>query len=676
MITLGMHSENRFVAVVRYRNGRERSVHIGAMFADPEETLALLTPVVDAANALAVATQRERMKGMAALGKCFRRLRYESMPRAKEEWQELLNNAYSDYLLREGSDATLKTRTIAWSKSIVQPLKDLQRRGHVIPVGVEFPARKKLPPSGWNSSAGTITGPGQRAPVEKPIEKILVDTRFGSSDASFLESVRDDLTTAVALMNEGALMWWKCITEVVAYGQRIKREYGMREDLNSAIQNFGSGLLGSKREFIGGGSEDSLGRLLTYIETYSGGRSFTAVQKKDKIFPRSQEDFSLPPGAPKHPLLKLSTVSYINWMLGRLGPLDIAMALIILQSHLPKFPPMTLGEACIRTDGGKELFELRGESGQVFRLEKARVHGIKSEMLDEDSAFVIQSILDTTRDARAALQSAGSVDANRLFIVYSRGSYQSCPYESATYHLTMKKNGWLLDYLPELKLAGLVKGSLTLEKIRSSECVIEWFRTGSVLDASVKIGNTTRVALEHYIPESLIEAWNVRLIRRFQNLWICLSAANENYLLKATDFQSMEDLQGFVTQMLQQHEESSSGLAAELHKRFANLPAANPDGVSEQGNLMIGIDVDSLSYLYCYRDLAYQAGLNQMQMDKIDASAGLAPRALIDLADLLTARLATHEISSLAVAHKQAMHRASQLRERLALGDFIFSDAA
>ena len=669
MIELVLQMNNAFIARVHYPSRIIRNVNIGVVFDDPKETLELLTPVVDAANALAVATQRERMKGMAALARCFRRLGFHSKPRTEEQWQDLLDESYACYLLNEDSQASLETRTTIWSKSIVQPLRNIQERGLVIPVGVVFQRRKKVLKEEWSSDDTTITDSGKSTPVRAPLNKLLIDIGFGISDAAYLECCRDDLLRAVALMNEGALIWWRTVVAVFEYGQRIKREYAEREDLDSAIARFGRGELGPKRDFISGRTEVSLGRLLNYLDRHQD-RSFSATVKQDEIAPVWGE-CELPIVAPRHPLLCLTPTTYINWMLGRLNGLDIAMALILLQSRNPSFSPMSLADARIRTDKGKSLFEMR-DHGQVYRLEKGRVHGMKTEVLDSDSTFVIQSILDITRSARAKLELAGVEDANRLFIVHSKGVYQNCPYDSAAYHLTWKKAGWLIDYLPKLKESGLVKGSLALRKIRASECVIEWFRTGSVTAASQKIGNTTRVAIKHYIPEPLLAAWNVRLIRRFQNLYICLSAAREPFLLDVTDFKSMDELKQFVSEMLQQHEESSSAIATELHRRFANLPAANPDGVAEANSLMIGVDADTLAYLYCYRDLAYEVGMEQAELDKVAPAAGLAPRALIDLADLLTTRLPEHVEPSLAAAHRQAALRASKLRESLALNDIKF----
>jgi hypothetical protein len=670
MIELERQTRNAFIARVHYPTGILRNVNIGVVFDNPHETLELLTPVVDAANALAATTQRQRMKGMAALARCMRKLGFHTKPDTEEQWQALLDQSYACYLLNEESQATLETRATIWSKGIAQPLRNLQDRGLVIPVGVLFPQRKKLLEEEWNSDITTITDSGKAAPVRKPLTKLLIDIGFGMPDAAFLERCRDDLLRAVALMNDGALMWWKTIAAVHAYGQRVKRENTEREDLDFAIAQFKRGEFGPQSRFISGGSEDSLGRLLNYLERHDD-RSLTAILEQDDMAPGWGE-CKLPVMAPSHPMLRLTPPTYINWMLGRLDGRDVAMALVLLQSHNPSFAPMSLADACVRTEKGKSLFEVH-DHGTVYRLEKGRVHGMRTAVLDNDSTFVIRSILDITRNARNQLELVGAKDANRLFIVHSNGVYHACPYDTAAYHLTRKEKGWLIDYLPKLRESGLVKGSLALTKIRKSECVIEWFRTGSVTAASQKISNTTRVALKHYIPEPLLAAWNVRLIRRFQNLYICLSAARDPFLLDVSDFKTMDELQRFVTDMLQQHPASSSVLASELHLRFANLPAANSTEATAADSLMVGVDADLLAYLYCYRDLAYEAGMDQAKLDKVDPASGLAPRALIDLADLLMGRLPEHVEPSLAAAHRKAVLRVPRLRDSLAVNDITFS---
>ncbi|NKJ47621.1 hypothetical protein CIC12_12885 [Burkholderia sp. SG-MS1] len=670
MISLELLSNGRLVACVLYESGKSRNVNIGKLFDNPEETLRLLTPIVDAANSLAVETQRQRMKGMATLARCFRNEKIRVLPDSEDKWQNALNLSYSQYLLRDDSKATLETRTTIWSKSVVQPLKDIQERGLVIPIGVQFPERKKIPPSGWNTDNTTITGAGRALPVRAPLQKILIDIGFGIPNAAYLETCRDDLIRAVALLNDGVLMWWETIEAAYDYGQRVMREYARHEGLDSDIERFKRGEMGSKRAFIGGRNERSLGRLLCYAQRHEDGFSLTALQEKEDSLMVGPGELEIPDGAPKHPRLGLSPLTYLNWMLGRLGPIDIAMALALLQGRLPKFSPMKLGDACIRSERGKDLLEI-SDAGTVFRLEKPRIHGIKSELLDKESAYVIRTILRITEVGRAIMFEARAPGANRLFIVHEKGQYQCCPYESATYHLTKKQTVWLLDFLPKLKESGLVKGSLALRKIKASECVIEWFRTGSVLLASQKIGNSTRIAVKHYIPEPLLNAWNVRQIRRFQNLYICMAAASKPFVLEATDFKSMDDLHRFVTEMLEQHEQSSSHFAAELHKRFQNLPAAVPEQ-EEADSLMIGVDAETLSYLYLYRDSVYASGLDPLQMDQVDESSGLSPRTLIDLADVLHAHLTEHADPAMKAAHQQALQRVQTLGEVISFRDVRF----
>src|ERR1700692_1402378 len=142
VIKLDIHNYNKFLTNVRYPNGRSRAVRIGAIFEDPRDTLEFLIPIVDAANALVVGTQRTRMKGMAALGKCLRNLGYRAMPTSEGQWQRMLDDSYANYLLNEESSATLKTRLRTWRSNIVQPLRDIQDRGLIIPMEVKLPQWK------------------------------------------------------------------------------------------------------------------------------------------------------------------------------------------------------------------------------------------------------------------------------------------------------------------------------------------------------------------------------------------------------------------------------------------------------------------------------------------------------------------------------------------------------
>lgn len=60
-----------------------------------------------------------------------------------------------------------------------------------------------------------------------------------------------------------------------------------------------------------------------------------------------------------------------------------------------------------------------------------------------------------------------------------------------------------------------------------------------------RLGNSYRVAIEHYIPESLLQVWNERIIRRFQNTLLALAAAEEDYLPEVVDMPNLAELHRF-----------------------------------------------------------------------------------------------------------------------------------
>ncbi|WP_214653406.1 hypothetical protein, partial [Vibrio anguillarum] len=91
--------------------------------------------------------------------------------------------------------------------------------------------------------------------------------------------------------------------------------------------------------------------------------------------------------------------------------------------------------------------------------------------------------------------------------------------------------------------------NVSLSSLRNTMGVLRWFESGSIREMAKTLGNTERVTLENYIPPVLLKMWNNRIIRRFQQTLIILSAYDEDYLIEVSDFQSMADLSYFMAQM-------------------------------------------------------------------------------------------------------------------------------
>jgi hypothetical protein len=218
------------------------------------------------------------------------------------------------------------------------------------------------------------------------------------------------------------------------------------------------------------------------------------------------------------------------------------------------------------------------------------------------------------------------------------------------------------------------RGTISLSKIRATEGVLEWFRTGSIQSMSRKLGNKTQTCIDHYIPPQLLKAWNTRLIRRFQNLWIVVAAANEDWLLAVTDFSSLAELHAFIIDMLVNHDKFSSPLAAELHRRFCTDKNERVLSNSTDGAwLAISITKNSLAALYLYLDASLDPSApNFHDFDRCDSLTGVSSRCFIDLAIMLRQLLPNDSDPRRRAAHEEAVLLAERLRDQVDWRGIIF----
>jgi hypothetical protein len=213
---------------------------------------------------------------------------------------------------------------------------------------------------------------------------------------------------------------------------------------------------------------------------------------------------------------------------------------------------------------------------------------------------------------------------------------------------------WLGSVYPELPAGGLTTGTISYMKIRNTLGVLVWFKTKSMRAVARALGNTEKVVLQHYIPKTLLDAWNVRMIRRFQNLWLSVAAAGEDYSLEITDFSSIADLHAFLRDMLILHGEADSPLSKLLHTRLGFLVDENLNNLNSDAHLHIGISVVGLSALYSYQAAVIDIGLSSEILDKADTVTGLSPRHFMSLADLLQSQLPLDKNSEHVACHETA----------------------
>lgn len=636
----------------------------------------------------------------------------EALPRDEAGWQELVLRVHEDILSNTESNASLKTRatsTLSTANTLFRHLKD----EGTIPLGVVLPSTTKLYKSIDSSPHATspVIGGGSSKRAEDP--KLLCDISLSRTDADYLDFIRGELTRRRTVLREALLCYWESFRSHVLWGQQARSEVdtiALKRLLEETRHSLGRGS-GFPRDPVGLLRPDNpkgLANLVAYIADEFGRiptkKDFTdspylpLIIGRDSHFPiavcpnlvwtvpdrlrRDPSDPSAP--TPRNELLGFSLMR-LRWLLGFISAADIGvMSALLIMDH-PRFTPEAVTQARIVDRKGKRYLQT-SDCGELFEVHKHRAHVTKEEHLTDLGVDIVDFATNASAAVRKALQANGNPLADRLFVQVSYPSFK--PKAPAHYQCGSFLSGaklpsrakiptgaegsrWLGDFSPSLRDAGLTRRTISLKKIRSTEGVLEWFRTQNLSAVAKKLGNKTRTVIEHYIPQPLLLAWNTRLTRRFQNLWISVAVAGERYLLEVTDFSSLTDLHAFLDDMLKQHPARTSPLAWELHHRHAKHSSSKAISLdSTNAKLSVSISARSLAALYLYHDAALSQAHTEAALDEEDLN-GRSPRHFIDLSTLLRQRLPLDPNPSLRQAHDEALTLMRQFAPEVTWSDLF-----
>ncbi len=608
-----------------------------------------------------------------------------------EEWQQVVLDVMEDILTSTESRASLHTR-LSCVSNIAAYFKHLKVES-LIPFTVVIPRVKKP----TNRRAAAETPHTNRQHIGTPSSEatyhstLLCDVSLSRTDAEYLDEIRGELTRRRGALHSFLLEYWSTL--------RSHMEWGKAAATSVDITSLRHQLAEGKTDLLNLSSADGLSNLLAYIKhEYGGIPSYKQITKSEYL-PRELKisNFKLPSLPELHWPFENSyctnkrTLGFsrmrLRWLLGRPNSDDVAaMAALIGMEH-PRFTPEAITFARIVDKTGRKYVQFT-DNGEQFSVAKGRAHAMKSEGLSAIASEIIEHCASFNSDVRTALQEQKQQLADMLFLTFDRNSGSKVGLPSQSFcvkflsGLTVVKQDpegrpyrlgfWMGSLRPELAAAGLDRGTVNFRRIRCTEGVLEWFRTQSATEMSRKLGNKVRTALYHYIPPPLLLAWNTRIIRRFQNLWITVAAANQSFMLEVTDFSSLSDLNAFLANMLQQHGQNDSPLARELHLRFSHSKKEQEEVDSADAKLSVAVSSSSLTALYLYQSTALNSGLTEEFLDKADAN-GLTPRQFIDLATLLKSRLPEDVDASLRAAHAEAMSRSAKLALSIDWGNFFLS---
>lgn len=610
-------------------------------------------------------------------------LQIACLPKTESEWQKLAIDVHRFVITRTDRKSSLRTRCANEWLTIRSFFVDLMEYG-IAPISLYIPpVREVLESIDISSYQDRLLGQSEPVVAVAYVDKLLCSVSLSRTDAEYLDEIRDTLTMRRHLLKEALTDYWLKIRENMNFGRTLIDSVDWA-DLEPKVSR--NSTIGSSNHpanpangIIGLANYLAVVRYKYKGYPLSDHEMRTRVKREDEFTPRLASLGSVSTwlsniDAPDNFLDRpsWSEKNLLWWWQGRISHFDLSMIVALLIMLQPSWTPYSVMFSKIANRNGKRYLEF-SDAGYCFEIEKQRAKEMKLEVLDPLAYDIITTLSDMNSELRNELREAGDPKAELLLLPYGKARVTLPISASAPAFLSGCKTTrssvinprnadvpWIGMLYPDLVSAGLSKGTINFKKIRNTEGVLEWFRTKSLRAVSKKLGNTERVVLQHYIPKALMDAWNTRMIRRFQNLWISVAAADEDWLLDVTDFSSLADLHAFLKDMLQMHSPSDSPLAEILHYRFGRARVngdvtPNSNAFVNVGHLHVAISKGSLSALYSYHAAVLELGLNEAELDKADSVTGLTPRHFLNLTDLLQLRLPEDKNPAYVICHEAAM---------------------
>ncbi|WP_460531216.1 hypothetical protein [Chitinimonas naiadis] len=652
-----------------------------------EDLERFLNPIIEGIRLKRTSTARSNLRHLSTLGEAMSALHVTSLPVSEFGWQELIRSIHYFIITRPGSTATLKTRISCVWLAIRGFLNNLVEAG-VIPVSVYMPpVREALECLDISSYQEMLIGQKSSTKVKatEKIEKLLCSVSLARTDAEYLDEIRDTLAARRHLLFETLVGYWRQIKANFEFG-RMLRESVVWCDLKPLVENYPLG--GPKNHPANPAiSIRGLANYLSVIQNEYDGcppsdddlrkfkRNFECLPRLSNI--PSISTWAINHDAPGAPYGRQgwSERNVLWWWQGRISHFDVSIVSALLIMLHPSWTPSSIMLARVENRRGKLYLDL-SDKGHVYEVEKPRAKEMKAEALTPLAFEIINTLVREGEELRQTLRDNGDPKSSLLFLPYGKTKVAAPLPSGAAAFLSGSVAArsdlchvWIGSINPELVSGGLDIGTISFAKIRNTEGVLEWFRTKSLKSVARKLGNSEKVVLQHYIPKPILDAWNTRMIRRFQNLWISVAAANEQFLLEVTDFSSLMDLHAFLKDILQLHAPTDSPLAEMLHQRFdiqVNVESSEIKKVDcDNALLHVAISRSTLSALYSYQATVLHLGLSDAVLDKPDLLTGLSPRQFITLTDLLQSQLPKDKNPEYVACHEEALRVSAELSNRI-----------
>ncbi|MDO8336367.1 MAG: hypothetical protein Q7T74_06325 [Candidatus Saccharibacteria bacterium] len=590
-----------------------------------------------------------------------------ALPADFEEWQFLALQFGLWFISHSGSNAKFDMRCTWWRKCTRPWLVFLQEEGW-IPLGVVWPD--------LSLSAELVAfGPAARTRVvgELPnrdmeddnfddfLDRTIAGPIFWRTDTEYLDEIEAKVRERDKVLGEVLLDYWVKLVRDYRTGKKLlaqvseerwesKREENWRYDKNTCLTSHRhiDGHLWALR---------FLRQQLTCTDDIDclGLKALKGHPAVGWGFLKSESTTPIKPLKEMTALSNEQSALYrprniLNRFLGVFNNTDFSVALALLIREHPNLNPSSLAGAKVINGRNQSHLIVYGESQSlIFSVDKPRAKSRKYAVLSRRASQIFEHILRATAPIRALLRRANNPRWRFLFLgdVYQGSLGHPGVIRADLLTNSSRRLGvTLVDLYPYLVDFGLVMGTVDFVKIRNTKGIIEWFDTGSLRATAKRLGNSQRTVAQYYIPESLIVAWNERIIRRFQNTILVLAAHEEEWILDVVDMPNLQELTRFLAQLVSDLPFGSSPIADRVHEFFNCNFQAEPVSIDKNhanALLHVKLSVSSLALLLAYRQWA-QTNLPPDDQQQSDTSTGLAPKYFIDLAGMLQAVAQSQDI--------------------------------
>ena len=602
-----------------------------------------------------------------------------SMPTSPLAWQSFIKNWYATTLITSTLKANIETRVKGWNSHINPFLEYLQQRDY-IPIDVIIPRMKRVGQKVKNSSFDVkIIGEPlpQKVTSSYDINKFICPINLSRTDAEYLDEYYYELELRRNNLYSCLVKYWLTIKSHFDYANKLIESTNFEVyERRIEAKNYKNVYLVKdkpprKKHFLAERNQESFTYFLHAIKSRKlpfvihDCSSTPALPSKHSITDNQEYYYSLLPKLQIEEKELFNLSDRLNWCLGLLTPRCISLLLALIIMENPKFNYEPLLFSKVTDKDGKLLFEL-SDIGQTYTIAKHRAKIHKKSTLPETSEAIIAHLVFINHYYNDAIPNTVK---NNLFLARLDSKTLSIPNpKSLLSYLSGKGRHESSEYrciyslYPSLQNCGLGQSSISHKKLRDTEGVLEFFRTGSIQAVARKIGNSQRVTLEYYLPKPLIASFNTRQVRKFQNLKIVAATYQEDHMLEATDFNNIIELNIFIQNMLLMDKKNSNPLL-----RFIK----NNDSEDYSGDLITNISQTSLTLIHAYRLLAEKNNIDVSSLKKMVPKTNISPFAIIQLSKYTEHILANHNNPEYVRVNRLALDSAEALTNKVNWGELL-----